>query len=274
MIKIHADLHTHTNFSDGILSPNELIARAVDAGLSVLALTDHDTVDGCTPLAEAARGGPVEVIPGIELSTTEGLHEIHLLGLHVDVEHRRLGEEIARMRHLRLVRAEKTVDRLKELGIVLDLDEIRASTRNGLIARPHIAAAMVRAGSVRNQAQAFDKYLGDGRPAAVPKNFLTPQDGIRLLREAGAFVSVAHPGATGVEGILEELRDCGMGGVEVWHPTHTPPQAERLLQQAESLGLVPTGGSDYHGYDYKRSSIFGRFGLTEERYQKLAKAWR
>lgn len=271
MTVIHADLHTHTHHSDGVLTPAELLARAIEVDLRVLSVTDHDTTDAVYPLTLAAENTAVTIVPGVELSTTWEKKEIHLLGYWVDPAYEPLIEALAKIRGERFTRAEKIVDRLKDQQITLDLDAIREATPGGLIGRPHIADAMVDGGYVPDRNAAFDGYLADGMPAVSPKNFLTPQEGIALLREAGGFVSVAHPGATRILSDLETMCEWGLQGVEVWHPHHAYGVVQKLSAAADELGLVPTGGSDYHGIDGNRM-VFGRFGLTEERYQALAEA--
>jgi len=266
--QIYADLHTHSCFSDGQTTPEELLLRAGFAGLSIIALTDHDTVDGLQPLVAAASGETPQVVPGVELSCTEGKQEIHLLGYWIDPEEKNLRSELQRIRQARVTRAERIVDRLRDHQIVLDFDEVMGLTRNGLVGRPHIAEAMVRGGHVPDHHTAFRLYLGDGKRAAVPKEFLTPAEGIGLIRRAGGWVSVAHPAVTKPDALLPRLKIEGLGGLEVWHPKHTTREIEQCLATSRSLDLVPTGGSDYHGLE-AGATILGHYGLTEERYQHV-----
>jgi predicted metal-dependent phosphoesterase TrpH len=266
--QIYADLHAHSNFSDGQTTPEELLIRAGYAGLSVIALTDHDTVDGIDPFLSAASEGTPQAVPGVELSCTEGPYEIHLLGYWIDPTERGLRSELKRIREARLRRAERMVDRLRDHRIVLDFDEVIGLTRNGLVGRPHIAEAMVRAGHVPDRHSAFRLYLGDGKPAAVPKEFLTPTEGIDLIRKAGGWVSVAHPAVTKADGLLARLGSQGLGGLEVWHPKHANREIEQYMEASRSLGLVPTGGSDYHGLE-AGATILGHYGLTQERYERV-----
>lgn len=268
VIQIFADLHAHSHFSDGGISTEELHIRAGFAGLSAIALTDHDTIDGIAPMIDAAPAGAPEVVPGVELSCTEGETEIHLLGYWIDPEHARLRKELSRIREGRVRRAERIVDRLRDFRIVLDLHEVMALTRNGLVGRPHIAEVMVRGGWVTDTETVYRKYLGDGKPAAVPKKFLSPVEGVRLLRDAGGVVSVAHPGVTRVDSMLPNLAKEGLDGLEVWHPKHSTREIERLLQLTGELGLVPTGGSDYHG-TRAGATILGHYGLTRDGFEKL-----
>ncbi|MBM3319094.1 MAG: PHP domain-containing protein [Candidatus Eisenbacteria bacterium] len=268
MGEIFADLHLHSDFSDGLVPPPELLIRAGYAGLSVIALTDHDTLDGIEPMIAASRKGAPEVVPGLELSCTEGNDEVHILGYWVDPDHRRLRAELARMREKRIRRAETIIDRLRTYQIDLDLEDVMGLTRNGLVGRPHIAEALVRGGWAPDTESVYRKYIGDGKPAAVPKRFLTPLDGIDLIREAGGIASVAHPGVSRVEDLLPELAGEGLAALEVWHPKHSQRDIERFQTVSRRLGLVPTGGSDYHGFEFG-ATILGHYGLTEERFLRL-----
>lgn len=269
MTQIYADLHLHSYYSDGHTAPEELLLRAAYAGLSTISLTDHDTVDGLLPILKQTGNGAPAVVPGVELSCTVGNDEIHLLGYWIDPGNVRLKEELKRIRDGRVERAKRMVDRLRDFQITLDLDKVMSLTRNGLVGRPHIAKAMVLAGAVPNESTAFRKYLRDGRPAAFPKKFLKPEEGIRILRQAGAVVSVAHPGISITEKRLGELKEYGLNCLEVWHPRHTHREIEKFVHLAESLDLVPTGGSDYHGHQ-SSATILGHYGLTRSRYESFA----
>jgi predicted metal-dependent phosphoesterase TrpH len=208
-------------------------------------------------------------VPGVELSTTEGDVEVHLLGYWIDPEHAPLRRELTRIREARIERARKIIDRLEKLDITLDFDEVMDLTENGLVGRPHVAEAMVRAGAAPDARTAFRLYLRDGKPAAIPKRFLSPAEGIRLIRGAGGVVSVAHPSVTKSEGMLPKLKIEGLAGMEVWHPKHTYREIERLTELANSIDLVPTGGSDYHGIE-SGATILGHYGLTQECYERFA----
>jgi len=197
--------------------------------------------------------------------------EVHLLGYWIDPDHDELRAVLARIRDARVTRAERIIDRLRDFQIRLDLDEVLGLTRNGLVGRPHIAEALVRGGWVTDTESVYRKYLGDGKPAAVPKRFLSPGDGIRLIGEAGGVASIAHPAVSRVLGLIPELKARGLIGVEVWHPKHTLREIDRLSRLAGELGLVPTGGSDYHGID-SGSTILGHYGLTGERFERLRAA--
>ncbi|MFH1680938.1 MAG: PHP domain-containing protein [Candidatus Eisenbacteria bacterium] len=271
MSEIYADLHLHSDFSDGVVAPPELLVRAGYAGLSVVALTDHDTLDGVEPILAAARDGGPEVVPGVELSCTEGEREIHILGYWIDPGHPGLCAELARMREKRVRRAETIIDRLRTYQIDLRIEDVLSLTKNGLVGRPHIADAMVRGGWAADAESVYRKYIGDGKPAAVPKRFLTPPEGIRLIRDAGGISAVAHPGVSRLEDLLPGLAGEGLVALEVWHPKHSSREVERFAALADRIGLLPTGGSDYHGFD-QGATMLGHYGLTEERFARLGKA--
>ena len=240
------DLHSHSTASDGSASPDAVAAAAAAAGIAALALTDHDTVDG---VAIARRSGAelgIEVIAGVELSAFENDRETHILGLHLTT----LGPletRLAAFRSYRRERAEKIVAVLNALAIPLTLDAVLREAGGGAIGRPHIARALVAGGWVRDVREAFDRWLGFRKPAFVPKQTLSVADAIRLVHSAGGIAVLAHPGAQGVREWLEPLSALGLDGVEVRHPSHNAEDIARLGALADHLGLVPSGGSDWHG---------------------------
>ncbi len=244
------DLHAHTTCSDGVLTPEELVAAAVDAELAALAITDHDTVDGVGRAQQAAASitARLEVIPGIELSSQAGGREIHMLGLFIDPATPELGNLAALQRTYREERAETMVARLQKLGIRIDLEAVADIASGAPIGRPHMAAALVRAGVVAASQEAFDRYLGIGRPAFTPKRSTAAADAISAIHVAGGVAVVAHPGSSRVrEKLLGELAALGLDGIEVRHPRHHRRRERSLLELSERLGLLPSGGSDFHG---------------------------
>ena len=240
------DLHMHSTASDGAVAPRDVVASAAAAGLKAIALTDHDTVDG---LAEARRAGAelgVEVIAGVELSAFENDRETHLLGLHL-ANLPAIETSLAAFRAARRIRAERIVAVLNDLGVPVTLAAVMAEAGTGAIGRPHIARALIAGGWVRDSREAFDRYLGFGKPAFVPKHTLGLADAIRLVHDAGGIAVLAHPGGAGVRAWLETLAALGLDGVEVRHPGHSAEDIARLGALADHLGLVPSGGSDWHG---------------------------
>jgi 3',5'-nucleoside bisphosphate phosphatase len=240
------DLHMHSTASDGSRSPADVVRAAKSAALSAIALTDHDTVDG---LAEARAAGlelGVRIVNGVELSAVEGESETHLLGLHLQdtgVLERGLGE----LRDMRGRRAATIVERLQTLGVQITFDDVLLQSGDGAIGRPHVARALVADGWATDQRDAFDRYLGAGRPAYVAKDQLEMREAIAMIHAAGGIAVLAHPGAAGTRERLESLAALGMDGVEVKHPGHSSQDTQRLRALAEQLGLLLSGGSDWHG---------------------------
>jgi predicted metal-dependent phosphoesterase TrpH len=243
-----ADLHAHTTCSDGVLTPEELVAAAVEAELTEFAITDHDTVNGVARAQRAASEVDVEVIPGIELSSYAGGREIHILGLFIEPETAELSELTKRQRAYREERAEVMLARLRDLGIPIDLEAVNDIAAGAPIGRPHMAVALVRAGIVDATQEAFDRYLGIGRPAFVPKRATSSAAVIDTIHRAGGVAVVAHPGSSRVRAtLLGELATLGLDGIEVRHPRHPPRRQRSLMELCDGLGLLPSGGSDFHG---------------------------
>ena len=240
------DLHTHSTASDGSFPPAEVVAHASRAGLAALALTDHDTVGGVAEARAAGEAAGVRVVAGVELSAMDGEREIHLLGLHLERPEVIEGELLA-FRDTRRTRAEEMVARLNALSVPVTMDAVMAEAAGGAIGRPHVARAIVRGGWVRDQREAFDRFLGGGRPAFVPKHHLSVADAIRLVHAAGGIAVYAHPGSDGVRARVEPLAALGLDGLEVRHPSHSAEDVARISALADHFGMVPSGGSDWHG---------------------------
>lgn len=240
------DLHAHSRASDGAFDPAEVVAMASESGLAALALTDHDTLAG-VPAAQAAGASlGVRIIAGVELSVTHGSREVHMLGLHIaNVE--ALEAALADVRESRRTRAGSIVLKLNVLGIPITSEAVFREAGDGAVGRPHVARALVAGGWVRDFYEAFDKYLGAGRPANVEKQQVTCADGIRLIHQCGGLAVIAHPGPDGRRELLEPLVALGLDGVEVLHPGHRSEDIARLRALTEFFGLVPSGGSDWHG---------------------------
>ncbi|MDR7416855.1 MAG: PHP domain-containing protein [Armatimonadota bacterium] len=240
------DLHTHTTASDGLLNPRDLVHAARRAGVGVLGVTDHDTVDGIPEALEAAPNLGVTVVPGVELSVEYGEEELHLLGYFVDHRAGWFRDLLQELRASRVDRIREMVCRLRRLGVSVSFDEVTRSGQ-GAVGRAHLARALVSAGFVRTPAEAFERYLGRGKPAWVPRSTLSLEEALRAIREAGGLAILAHPGRSRVLAHVAALKAAGLDGIEVYYPEHTPQQVERLLALARDLGLLVTGGSDYHG---------------------------
>ena len=240
------DLHTHSTASDGVRAPAEVVRAAQAAGLSAIALTDHDTLAGLSEAhAEGERIG-VRVVPGIELSAVEGHHETHILGLHLsdvsEMEHR-----LVDLREMRLRRAQGIVERLNALGIPVRLEAVLQEAAGGAIGRPHVARAMIAGGWALDLREAFEKYLGNGRSAFVAKERLSMRDAIELIHRARGLAILAHPAQTGTRERVAALVAEGLDGLEVLHPSHSWEDSQRLDALVNEFKLVRSGGSDWHG---------------------------
>lgn len=240
------DLHTHSTASDGSQQPHEVVAAAVAAGVRAIALTDHDTVAGVAPAREAARGTALRVIAGVELSAYQGDEETHLLGLHLaDIE--TMDHDLVAFRDARRDRGAQMVERLNAIGVKISFQDVLDAAGGGAIGRPHVAKALVENGYARDNRDAFDRYLGVGRPAYLEKRRLSLRDAIAMVHACGGIAVLAHPGGDGSLTRLTALKAMGLDGVEVLHPSHSAEDRKRLLAVTEHLDLVPSGGSDSHG---------------------------
>jgi 3',5'-nucleoside bisphosphate phosphatase len=240
------DLHTHSTASDGILPPERVIEAAARCGLAALALTDHDTIDGVRLAREAAERVGIRVIAGVELSAFDEEQEVHVLALHLshlDALEKRLAE----LRASRHIRAGKIVEKLNALGIPLTLDEVLQQSNGGAVGRPHVARALIARGVVTDFRDAFMRYLGNNGSAFVAKERLSIQDAIAIAHEAGAIAVWAHPSEGGRRERLEPLVAAGLDGIEIRHPSHSGEDIKRLQALTDFFGLVPSGGSDWHG---------------------------
>ncbi len=240
------DLHAHTTYSDGSLTPEQLIQHAIERRLAVLAITDHDSVDAVAP-ARRAAGSTIELVPGIEISTTREGADLHVLGYYVDPADAVLRRRLERFRGERLERALAIVERLRGLGAPIDAEQVVASAGPGVVGRPHIADALVRAGHVETVDAAFRRFLGPRGEAFVPRPAFRPEDAIALIHDAGGVSVLAHPGAGLAVSLVEHLASEGLRGIEVWHPQHGPSTIRHYRALAARLGLLETGGSDFHG---------------------------
>lgn len=242
----YVDLHSHSTASDGASAPVAVVETAARAGLAAVALTDHDTLAGVAEAIDAGERLGVRVVAGVELSLMDGENEVHMLGLHIS-RIPALQDELESVRDSRRSRAEQIVARLNGLGVPISVHAVLEQAGGGAIGRPHIARALIAGGWVRDQREAFDRYLGAGRPANVEKQRITVADGIRLIHQCGGLAIVAHPGADGRRERVEPLVALGLDGLEVRHPGHSAEDMLRIGALADHFGLVKSGGSDWHG---------------------------
>ena len=240
------DLQVHSTASDGSAAPAAVASVAAAAGLAAFALTDHDSVSGLEAATVAAAAFGIRVVPGVELSTMHGEREVHLLGLHIAS----LAALDARLADFRVTRAERAVaivGKLRALGINVSFDDVQREAGNGALGRPHIARAIIASGACKDFREVFDRFLGTGRPANVPKHVLSVRDAVDLIHATGGLAIWAHPGRDGRLELLESLVADGLDGAEVLHPGHSPEDVKRLGALCDHLRLLPSGGSDWHG---------------------------
>lgn len=248
MVKI--DLHMHSTASDGVYSPSELVQIALERELSVIALTDHDSLEGVPEALAAAEDTRLTVIAGLELGCENGPRDVHVLGYGMDPFDEELRNKLAEMRDYREHRAERIVEKLNNLGIPVTYERICEIAGEGVIARPHIAKAMIEVGAVADYQEAFDKYINNDGPAYVPRLRISPQDGISLIHQAGGVAVVAHPCRYADPlGVVREFAEHGVDGVEVFYPDNSPELRIDLTDVAKELGLIMTGGCDFHRPD-------------------------
>lgn len=264
------DLHTHSRASDGEFTAAEVAERARAAGIGVWALCDHDTVAGLAEAGAAAARAGIRLVPGIELSAFLEKKEIHLLGHFVDPEHEALSDFEDFLAAHRRGRMRQIVERLAALGVLITEANIEKWSGGKTIGRPHVARAIVEAGAAATVKEAFDRFLGEGKPAYVGRYRLEAADAVRLIRGAGGTATVAHPGVSKLERHeLVKLKAAGVDGLEVLHVDHVPSLREKFLRFAEELDLVPTAGSDYHGVTVSPDRKLGDVTMAAEDLARL-----
>lgn len=266
---IRADLHIHTKASDGAYTPREVVAMARERGISVLAITDHDTVSGLAEAREAAREYGLQLISGIELSTVTQNKEIHILGYCIDQENEGLMSALGSLSAARDKRAGLIVDKLKDLGYPLTMAEVKAKAGSEIIGRPHIALAMMDHGIINNISEGFARFLNPGGLAYVPRYRISPHQAVEIISKAGGFAVLAHPGTDFSASLLPELIAGGLAGIEVYHPENPLQIRDFYLSKAAENGLLVTGGSDFHGHDQGDFQYFGRMPVPAGTVSRL-----
>ncbi len=246
------DLHTHSTFSDGSLTPEALVESASAAGLSALALTDHDTTEGLAPFMVACEKAGITGVPGVEISAEYAPGTMHLLGYFMDPDHAGMQSALLRLREGREHRNHRILLALASLGMDLPWSEVTAFAGSDVVGRPHIAQAMIARGYAASKQDVFKRFLGKGKPGYVERDRLSPKKGIELIRAAGGVPVLAHPFTLklrnkALRSCVAELVDYGLQGIEVFYPEHGPERLHLYQRLAIAFGLTMTGGSDFHG---------------------------
>lgn len=266
------DLHTHTTASDGIYAPADLVARAAAAGITTLAVTDHDTLAGCDVASSACGAAGIRFVPGIEVTSVCDGKDLHMLGYFVDPTSPSFRQFLAVQRQQRIDRIHQLIERLTGLGVHFDtrpLLERAAAAGERAMGRPEIARALVAAGQVATIQEAFDKYLIPGRPGFVPRAGAPPADVFARIHDAGGIVSLAHPGLVGHDEWIAGFVDAGLDAIEAYHSEHDAEMTARYLGMAKRFGLAVSGGSDYHGDDGHDHVPLGGVSLPEPEFERL-----
>ena len=264
------DLHTHTLASDGLLSPTELVREAAKRSVEVLGVTDHDTLDGLDEAVEAAEEVGITLVPGVELSTTIPGPEIHILGYFVNRADRQFRERLRTLAEDRVRRIERVVAQLNAAGYPIDLDQILAEAEQGSVGRPHVARALIGIGAASDMNDAFGRFLRRGTVGWAPRTPFTAEEAIGILRDNGAIPVLAHPYSTGDPAAMaERLAPAGLMGFEVHYGEYTDEQQAILANIAKRHGLVPTGGSDYHGPRFREGRDLGTVNVPRTDFEGL-----
>ncbi|MGE5391309.1 MAG: PHP domain-containing protein [Deltaproteobacteria bacterium] len=261
------DLHVHTTASDGLLTPAEVIDLAKELGLTGIAITDHDTMNGLETAAEYMSSNQIDLdfIPGVEINTDVEIGEIHILGYYIDVRNQTLRGRLEEIKGFRRERALGMIQKLAALGMMITVEEVEQRARGDLIGRPHIAMALKDRSYVESVKEAFDKYIGQGRPAYVPRYKFPPAEAIALIHQAGGTAVLAHPGLVKDERTVAGIIALGIDGIEVFYPEHDEKQVAYYKKIAEQYKLIITGGSDFHGFDsMENHSALGACGLDDK----------
>lgn len=263
-----ADLHLHSHYSDGTYAPGELAEAARKRGLAAIALTDHDTVEGCAPTAEACGRLGIEFVPGAELTAEQEGEEIHILGYYLDAEDAGLLTSLAKFQQVRQNRIREIVARLNERQVPLQAEQVFALADCDAPGRPHVARALVQTGYCATLDEAFERFLKKNRPAWVPKHKMSAMEAIELIHAAGGVAVMAHPGLNRVDHLIPKMAASGLDGLECFHSKHSPAFAERYQGIARQHGLAVTGGSDCHGMS-KGLPLIGSVPLPYEFVEEL-----
>jgi len=264
-----ADMHLHTVYSDGIYLPEEIFAKAKNAGLSAISVTDHDTIDECNECFELSGIYGIDYLTGVELSCFEEFLEYHVLGYHFDIENKALIKHLSEFRQYRYARAVSILTKLEKLGKPVKLSKVLEIAGKAPIIRPHIAQALYEEGHVKSLKEAFQKYIGDWKPAYVPKKPFRVEDAIKLINNAGGVASLAHPGPFLSQEALYDMIQFGLDGIEVIHPMHDDSLKNFYHSVASQYWLLETGGSDFHGSKEYDEENFGKLVVPYSVFESI-----
>jgi len=265
-----ADLHIHTSFSDGKLSPQEIIDLSKEAGFSTIGITDHDSISGLDTAISYGKSKGIEVIPGIEFSTDLDGKEIHILGYFINYKNKTLTDYLSNLRSFRIKRLEVMIEKLMASKIFLELkDIIEMFPGDVSYGRPHLALSMIKKGFIKNYYEAFGKYIGDGKPACVKKNNPPALEVVKLIEEIGGLSIIAHPGKyLNGQGLFTLINE-GIDGIEIIHPSHTPAMRKNYSAIASEHFLLESGGSDFHGIVQIDIDNFGKYFITQKEVNNM-----
>jgi len=266
-----ADLHVHTNLSDGTFSPEEVVEYAIKIGLSAIAITDHDSIEAIALAIKAAEGKNLEIIPGLEFTTELENCEAHILGFFIDYNKKWFTDELLHLRQMRHIRMQKMLECLSKKGIDITMDEVKSVSGEGSLGRLHLAKLLFKKGHVSSVRSAFDKFIGSGKSCYVSGDRISPQDAIAMIIKANGVPVLAHPHIMGQDRFIPKLVKAGLKGIEVYHSDHTAAAINHYKKIAEEFGLLMTGGSDCHGMG-KGKILMGTVTVPYEIVEQLKNA--
>jgi len=245
---VKADLHVHSTASDGTVRPASLVALALERGLSVLSIADHDSVEGLAEAQKAAENTTLRIVPAVELSSvTSAGEDVHVLGYYIDPTDAHLLAHLEDLRAARMRRARTMVSVLNDAGYAVTLEQVLELSDGGAVGRSHVARALVSSGHADSVADAFQRLIGRGRPFYVSKDVRTPEEAITCIRECGGLAVIAHPGVNQLDHLIDDLIGHGLAGIEAYHADHSAEQRARYAELAAHYGVLATGGTDFHG---------------------------
>lgn len=263
------DLHLHTSASDGSLTPEQLVNKAIKLEYDAISITDHDTVSGIEPAISAAAKTSLEVIPGIEINTDYKGEQVHILGYYINYNNKKLLNKLNELKKMRKKRAKKIVKKLNQLGIKLKFKDVLKIAKSDVISRTHIATLLIKKDYVDSWEEAFDEYIGINSPAYVTRKKMTSVQAIKLIKKIGGKSVLAHPGLINKMDVIKEIIDMGIDGLEVFYYEHDPDQINKFKKISKKNNLIMTGGSDDHGPEKKDGMRLGKIRLNYNIVEQL-----